>query len=100
MVLGNLPLPRRPTIRIAVGQGHTAFAVGAGVGCLYIFTLIYPYSPLSPSLWETARYRLKFCLKGPLTQNNQPTNLVMLRSPKRLTSTSFTFLPVTHNCPS
>ena len=35
-----------------------------------IFTLIYPFSPLSPSLWETARYRLKYCLKGPL---NPPT---------------------------
>ena len=30
--------------------------------------------PLSPSLWETARYRLKYCLKGPLNQK-QPTNL-------------------------
>ena len=28
---------------------------------------------LSPSLWETARHRLKYCLKGPLNQN-QPTN--------------------------
>ena len=37
------------------------------------FTLIYPFSPLSPSLWETARYRLKYCLKGPLNPN-QPTN--------------------------
>ena len=26
-----------------------------------------------PSLWETARYRLKFCLKGPLNLK-QPTN--------------------------
>ena len=37
-----------------VGQGPTALAVGAGGGCLDIFTLIYPFSPLSPSLWETA----------------------------------------------
>ncbi|MEW8091771.1 MAG: hypothetical protein AB2784_19285, partial [Candidatus Thiodiazotropha endolucinida] len=28
---------------------------------------------LSPSLWETARYRLKYCLKGPLNPK-QPTN--------------------------
>ena len=33
------------------GQGPTALAVGAGGGCLDIFTLIYPLSPLSPSLW-------------------------------------------------
>ena len=56
-----------------VGQGPTALEVGAGGGCLDIFTLIYPFSPLSPSLWETARYRLEYCLKGPLNQK-QPTN--------------------------
>ena len=53
MVLGKLPVPGRPTIWITVGQGPTALAVGAGGGCLDIFTLIYPFSPLSPSLWET-----------------------------------------------
>ena len=75
MVLGTLPVPGRPTIWITVGQGPTALAVGAGGGCLDIFTLIYPFSPLSPSLWETARYRLKYCLKGPLNPK-QPTNLL------------------------
>ena len=44
-----------------------------GWGCLDIFTLIHPFSPLSPSLWETVRYRLKYCLKGPLNPK-QPTN--------------------------
>ena len=75
MVLGKLPVPGRPTILITVGQGPTALAVGAGGG-LDIFTLTYPFSPLSPSLWETARYRryrLKYCLKGPLNPK-QPTN--------------------------
>ena len=72
MVLGKLPVPGRPTIWTTVGQGPTALAVGAGGGCLDIFTLIYPFFPLSPSLWETARYRLKYCLKGPL--NPKPTN--------------------------
>ena len=73
MVLGKLPVPGRPTVWITVGQGPTALAVGAGRGCVDIFTLIYPFSPLSPSLWETARYRLKYCLKGPLNPK-QPTN--------------------------
>ena len=73
MVLGKLPVPGRPTILITVGQGPIALAVSAGGGGLDIFTLIYPFSS-SPSLWETARYRLKYCLKGPLTQN-QPTLL-------------------------
>ena len=54
MVLGKLPVPGRPTIWITVGQGPTALAVGAGGGCLDIFTLVCPFSPLSPSLWETA----------------------------------------------
>ena len=73
MVLGNLPVSGRPTIWITVGQRSTALEVGAGEGCLDIFTLDYPFSP---SLWETARYRLKYCLKGPLDPKttNQPTN--------------------------
>ena len=29
-MLGKLPVPGRPTICITVGQGPTAFAVGAG----------------------------------------------------------------------
>ena len=71
--MGKLSVPGRPTILITVGQGPTALAVGAGGGCLDIFTLIYSFSSLSPSLWETARYRLKYCLKGPLNPK-QPTN--------------------------
>ena len=51
-VLDKLPVPRRPTILITVGQGPTALAVGAGGGGLDIFTLIYPFSSLSPSLGD------------------------------------------------
>ena len=68
MVLGKLPVPGRPTILMRVGQGPTALAVGAGGGSLDIFTLVYPFSALSLSLWETARYRLKYCLKQPTNQ--------------------------------
>ena len=75
MVLGKLPVPGHPTIWILVGQGPTALAVGAGGGCLDIFSLVYHFSFHTPSLWETARYRLKFCLKGPLSPN-QPTNQI------------------------
>ena len=35
-----------------LGQGPTALAVGAVGACLDIFTLIYPFSPLSPSPWD------------------------------------------------
>ena len=60
---------------IRVGQGPTALTVGAGGGCLDIFTLIYLFSFLSPSLWERTRYRPKYCLKGSLSPKttNQPT---------------------------
>ena len=75
MVLGKLPVPGRPTIWFKVGQGPTTLVVGAGGGCLDIFTLIYPFSPLSPSLWETARYRLKYCLEGPLNPKLPATYL-------------------------
>ena len=43
MVLGKLPVPGRPTIWMIVGQGPIALAVGAGGGCLDIFTLLYPF---------------------------------------------------------
>ena len=81
MVLGGLPVPGRPTIWIIVGQGPIALAIEAGGVCLDIFTLICPFSPLSPALWETARYRLKYCLIGPLNPKqptNQPTHCLQL----------------------
>ena len=45
-----------------VGQGLIALAVGAGGVCSDIFTLLSLFSSRSPSLWETAVYRLKYCL--------------------------------------
>ena len=83
MVLDKLPVPGRPTILITVGQGPTALAVGAGGGCLDIFTLICPFFLPSPSLWETARYRLKYCLKGPLNPKPtyQPNSIYLTTTP-------------------
>ena len=72
MVLGKLPVPGRPTIWITVGQGPTALAVGTGGSCLDIFTLIYPFSPLSPSLWETARYTKLHCTSLSLSASHRP----------------------------
>ena len=80
IVLGKLPVSGRPTLWMIVGQGPTALAVGAGGGCLGLFILVYLFSSLSPPLWETARYRLKYCLKGPLNPKqliNQPTLLLI-----------------------
>ena len=69
-VLGKLPVPGRPTVWITVGQGPTALAAGAS-GVVWTFLLL-------SSLWETARYRLKYCLKGslnPKQPTNQPTQI-------------------------
>ena len=53
MVLGKLPVPGRPIIWITVGQGPTALVVGAGGGCLDVFTLIYSFlSSFSLSLGD------------------------------------------------
>ena len=85
MVLVKLPVLGRPTYLVRVGQGPTALAVGAGGGCLDIISIFFL------PLLETARYRLKYCLKGPLSPN-QPTN--QSSSPKRclfLSSTSIIF---------
>ena len=74
MGFGKLPCLGRLIIWNTVEQGPTALAVGGG--WLDIFTLHYLFSPLSPFLWETARYRLKYCLKGPLNLK-QPTNALV-----------------------
>ena len=73
MVLGKLPVPGRPKMWM-IGQRVTVLAVGAGGRCLGIFSLVCRFSFLSPSVWETARYRLNYCLKGPLS-SEQPTCL-------------------------
>ena len=54
------------------GQGSVALAVGAGGGCLEFFSLVYLFFL---TLWETARYRLKYCLKG-LLSPKQITNQI------------------------
>ena len=76
MVLGKLPVPGRPT---NVDYGRT----GAYCACnrcgwrwFRYFSPICHFSFLSPSLWKAARYRLKYCLKGPVSPTqpaNQPT---------------------------
>ena len=67
-------------IWIIVGQVPTALAAGVSGGCLDIFSPNCYFSLLFPSLWETARYRLKYCLKEPLNPKqpiNQPTKLII-----------------------
>ena len=71
-------MPGRPTIWMIVGLGPTALEVGA-VGVVWTFLLSSILSLLSPSLCETARYRLKYCLKGPLNPK-QPTKYSITRA--------------------
>ena len=47
-VLGKPSVLGRPTSWMIVGQGPIALAVGAGGGCLDIFSLIYLFSFLYP----------------------------------------------------
>ena len=67
MVLGKLPVPGCPTnFDYSTARAYCAYS-RCGWVVLTFFTLVYQFSFLSPSLWETARYRLKYCLKGPLS---------------------------------
>ena len=73
MVLGKLPVPRRPT-NLDNSRARAYYACSrCGWGLFGHFSLIYHFSFLSPALWQAARYRLKYCLKGPLSPK-QPTN--------------------------
>ena len=73
MVLGKLPVPGRPTYLDNSRTTPYCACSRCGWELFGLFPLIYRFSFLSPSLWETARYRLKYCLKGPLSPK-QPTN--------------------------
>ena len=78
MVLGKLPVPGRPTIWTTVGQGPTALAVGAG-GVVWTLLFSSILSLLFLPLWETARKRLEYCLKGPLNPK-QPANQLNIQT--------------------
>ena len=72
-MLGKLPVPGRPTnLDYSRARAYCPCS-RCGWGLFGHFYSHLSFSPLSPSLWETARYRLKYCLKGPLNPK-QPTN--------------------------
>ena len=75
MVLGKLPVPGRPTILDYSRARAYCTCSRCGWGLFGHFYSHLSFSPLSPCLWETARYRLKYCLKGPLN-SKQPTNQI------------------------
>ena len=72
-MLGKLPVPGRPAnLDNSRARASVALAVGAGggggvVGHFFSLLSFLFFLPLC----ETARYRLKYCLKEPLNRNNQ-----------------------------
>ena len=73
MALGKLPVPESPNNFDYSREGPFALAVDAGGGVWAFFLLSVIFLFFSVSLWETARYRLNYCPKGPLSPK-QPTN--------------------------
>ena len=66
-MLGKHSVPGCPTNLDSTREGPIAVAVETAGVCFYICSLVYLFSFLLP-LWKTARYRLKFCLKGTLNR--------------------------------
>ena len=84
MVLGKLPVPGRPTnLDLSRARAYCACS-RCGWGLFAYFSLVYYFSFLSPSLWETARYRLEIpsqrAVKPKTTTNQQAyKNMEMTR---------------------
>ena len=66
-VLGKLPVPGRPTNLDYSRAGAYCACSRCGWGLFGHFFSRLSLLFSSPTLWETARYRLKYCLKGPLS---------------------------------
>ena len=81
MVLGKLLVPGRPT-NLDHSRTRAFYACRRCGWGLFgrLFSHIHHFSLLSPSLWETAQYRLKYCLKGPF-KTNQPITMNMMNNP-------------------
>ena len=79
-MLGKLSVPGRPT---SLDDSRARAYCACSRGGWGLFGHFFPHLFIlfsSPSLWETARYRLKYCLKGPLNPK-QPTNQKQLLAP-------------------
>ena len=75
MILGKLPVPGRPTHLDDSRTRAYCVCSRCGWGRLDIFTLLYFFTSFSPSLWDTAQYRLKYYLKE-LLNPKQLTNQI------------------------
>ena len=75
-MLGKLSVPWVLLLRILVGQGPVALALGAVGACLDIFCYLGILFSLFFPLSDTAKYRFKYCLKWPLNPK-QPTKIFL-----------------------
>ena len=75
MVPGKLLVSGSRTNLDYIMARPNGLTVGAGGICKDLFSLVYHFSLLSPSFWDIARYKFKYCLKGPLS-TKQPTNKI------------------------
>ena len=74
-MLGKLSVPGRPTYLDKSRARAYCACSRCGWGLFELFFLSSIFSLFFLPLWETARYRLKYCLKGPLNPKqatNQP----------------------------
>ena len=73
MVLGKVPVTGRPT-NLDDGRARAYCTCSrCGWGLFRHFYSPLSFLSFSPSIWETGRHRLKYCLKGPLNPK-QATN--------------------------
>ena len=66
MVMGKFPVLGRPANLDYSRARASALAVGAAGLDIFLSSIS---SLISPSLWDTTPYRLKYCLKGPFNQH-------------------------------
>ena len=82
MVLGKLPVPGRPTNLDYSRARAYCFCSRCRLGLFgHFFSRLIISLFLFPTLWEKARKKLKYCLKGPL--NPKTTNQSPLSTPYR-----------------
>ena len=83
-MLGNLPVPGRPTNLDYSRAGACCAGSRCGWGLFGHFFSRLSFLSSFSLFWETARYRLKYCLKGPLNPKppttNQPTGTYCKRN--------------------
>ena len=58
---------------------------------IFIYIYIYIYIYITPSIWETARHRLNYCIKSPLDLK-QPTNQLKRRGGPSATHSTIIYI--------